>query len=165
VTDEQLPHGFTLADIDATAEKAAYTTPWRQMAFRQRVGITQFAVVELLCTADDWPEFWLVIEAGQRAIHAYAVKELHRRGLVARLGDVPTVRCSTDWQAVAAVTESYEDRIVEAVAVDQILSTAPQRTDPLPVTPADAIAVAASRHRAVWSLGATTVPQLAEDDR
>lgn len=126
MTDEQLPHGFTLTEMDATAAKAAHTSPWRQVAFRQRVDIAQFAILELLYTADDRPGFWALVKAGQRAIHTYAVKELHHRGLVARTGapgGVPITRYWTYWQALAAATESHEDRIVEAVAVHQILST------------------------------------------
>jgi hypothetical protein len=126
VTDEQLPHGFTLTELDATAAKAAHASPWRQVAFRQRVDIAQFAILELLYTADDRPGFWTLVKAGQRAIHSYAVKELHHRGLVARTGapgGVPITRYWTYWQALAAATESHEDRIVEAVAVYQILAT------------------------------------------
>ncbi|GAA0903134.1 hypothetical protein [Virgisporangium aurantiacum] len=126
MTDEQLPHGFTITELDATAAKAAHTSPWRQVAFRQRVDIAQFAILELLYAADDRPGFWILVKAGQRAIHSYAVKELHHRGLIARTGapgGVPITRYWTYWQALAAATESHEDRIVEAVAVHQILST------------------------------------------
>ena len=126
MTDDQLPHGFTLTELDVTAAKAAHTSPWRQVAFRHRVDIAQFAILEHLYAADDRPGFWALVKAGQRGIHTYAVKELHHRGLVARTGapgGVPITRYWTYWQALAAATESHEDRIVEAVAVHQILST------------------------------------------
>lgn len=126
MTDEQLPHGFTLTELDATAAKAAHSSPWRQVAFRQRFDIAQFAVLELLHAADERPDFWALVKAGQRAIHAYAVKELHHRGLVARTGapgGVPITRYWTYWQSIATSTESYEDHIVEAIAVRQIVST------------------------------------------
>ncbi|GAA0952454.1 hypothetical protein [Virgisporangium aurantiacum] len=126
MTDDQLPHGFTLTELDTTAAKAAHTSPWRQIAFRQRVDISQFAILELLYAADDRPDFWALVKAGQRAIHTYAVKELHHRGLVARTGapgGVPITRYWTYWQAIATATESYEDRIIDAIAVRQIIST------------------------------------------
>ena len=126
MTDEQLPFGLTLADLEAATEKAAYNSPWRQVAFRQRVDIAQFAVLELLYTAEDQPDFWTVVKAGQRAIHNYAIKELHHCGLIARTGapgGVPITRYWTYWQAMAAAAESHEEQIVDAVAVHQILTT------------------------------------------
>jgi hypothetical protein len=126
VIDDQLPHGFSLGDLAIAAEKAAYSSHWRQVTFEQRVDIARFAILELLYTAEDRPDFWILVKRGQRAIHKYATKELHHRGLVARTGNpggVPITRFWTYWRAIATPADSHENVIVEAVAVRQILAT------------------------------------------
>ncbi len=117
-------HGYTVADLDRLARKAAWQSRWRFLPFDQREDIARFAIVEHLLTCAEPPDFWDLVNLGEQAIWAQVEHEGRYRGVyLARHGVEPGTRLPRYWlywSSAARPTRSPEDSVVEVTALAQI---------------------------------------------
>jgi hypothetical protein len=123
-TDVLVGHGYTVADLDQLARKAAYTSRWLFMPFAERRDLARFAITEHLLTTADSPEFWSLVNLGEKAIGAHVEQEGRYRGVyLARTGvelGAAMPRFWRYWSSASQPTRSPEDAIVDLTALTQI---------------------------------------------
>ena len=123
-TDALVGHGYTVADLDQVARKAAYSSRWLFMPFPERQDLARFAIAEHLLTTAEPPEFWSLVSLGERAIGAHVEHEGRYRGVyLARSGvalGTGMPRFWRFWSCTSQPTRSPEDPIVDVTALIQI---------------------------------------------
>lgn len=89
-------HGYTVADLDRLACKAAWESPWRFLPVTEREDVARFAIVEHRLTCERPADFWDLVKLGAKAIWAHVEDEGRYRG-----GTRPVTVSS--WDGVAPV--------------------------------------------------------------
>jgi hypothetical protein len=124
--DTLLRHGYTVADLERLARKAAFASRWRFLPLSERRDIARFAIVEHLLTTPEGPEYWFLVSLGETAIWAHVEKEGRYRGRYIASSHVEPgtgmPRFHRYWTTAAQPTRSPEDRIVDVMALKQIWS-------------------------------------------
>lgn len=126
VGDEELRHGYTLSDLHRLTKLAVNTAKgWLAMDYTDLMEAAWFGISEHLVAAEYWPPEHDLVRAGQKAVNALVVDEMHHAGYFkykagGRLdrgpGSMPAF--VKFWFTPAAV--SPESRIVERVTLTQI---------------------------------------------
>ena len=123
-TDALVGHGFTVADLDDLARKAAYASRWLFLPLPERRDLARFAIAEHLLTTAEPPEFWSLVNLGEEAIGAHVEQEGRYRGVyLARAGvELGTAmpRFWRYWSSASQPTRSPEEAIVDVTALIQI---------------------------------------------
>jgi hypothetical protein len=123
-TDAPFAHGYTVADLDHVARKAGSASRWLFLPLAQRIDLARFAITEHLLTCDQPPDFWNLVNIGEKAITAHVDAEGRYRGVYLsgsrRPSGTPMPRFWRYWLTAAQPTRSPEDPIVEATALAQI---------------------------------------------
>jgi hypothetical protein len=119
-----LAHGYTVADVDALARKAARASRWAFPWFAERHDLAWFAIIEHLLTTDQTPEFWSLVNHGENAITAHVEREGRCRGVYLADSRVPVgtsmPRFWRYWTSASQPIRSPEDAVVELAALAQI---------------------------------------------
>ncbi|MBX6357771.1 MAG: sigma-70 region 4 domain-containing protein [Micromonosporaceae bacterium] len=117
-------HGYTMADLERLTRKAALSSRWRFITYGERADVARFAILEHLLTATDPPDFWHLVNVGERAIHRHVEAEEHWGGFWVTRSDVdagtPMVRFHRYWHGSAGPTRSPENQVVDVLALRQI---------------------------------------------
>lgn len=119
-----LAHGYTVADLDTMATKAASTSLWRVPYFAERRDLAWYAIAEHLLTTTEPSEFWDLVHHGSNAITAHVEQQGRYRGVYLARNGVPMgtamPRFWKYWISASQPTQSPEDAIVEVTALAQI---------------------------------------------
>jgi hypothetical protein len=123
-TDTELAYGYTLAQVEHLAKAAVNMAGQYASDYLDRLDAAYGAIVIALYEAPHWPTRYTLMEAGARAVHDLVRQTLHLRGyrdLSGYAGAGSSPRFATYWTGMPTVTPSPENRIVEHVAVGQIV--------------------------------------------
>lgn len=126
VVVEPLRHGYTTADLAELTRRAALLSRWKGiLTYKERADIAQFAVVERILSAAERPDFWFLVNAGEKAINRYVKAEGRYRGFdLGNGGDYGgkvKVKFFRYWHGSDRLDSfSHEDRVVDALALRQI---------------------------------------------
>ena len=119
-----LAHGYTVADVDELARKAASTSSWRIPYFAERRDLAWFAIVESLLTTTEPPEFWSLVDVGRDAITAHVERDGRYRGVYLARSNVAMgtamPRFWRYWTSASQPAQSPEEAVVEITALAQI---------------------------------------------
>lgn len=122
--DTLLSHGYTVADLERLARKAAFASRWRFLPLVERMDIARFAITEHLLTTPEPPDFWRLVTLGEKAIWAHVEQEGRYRGVYIASSHVEPgtrmPRFHRYWTSMAQPTRSPEDRIIDTTALKQI---------------------------------------------
>lgn len=126
-------HGYTLGDLHDAARLAVHTVGIMGSDWHERYDTAYSAIAEHLYTATDAPSRRDLVRTGQLAI--YAVVQDYRRhhgfykaktiGAAAGPGSSPAY--ARYWVGFTHATRSCEERVVERMALGQILATLTSR--------------------------------------
>jgi DNA-directed RNA polymerase specialized sigma24 family protein len=123
ITSERIRHGYTLKHIDHLAH-ASVATAWAQaMDYRDRYDAAWHAITELIYSTEERPTPYELKVAGVQAVNQVARDNDRHHGLDSRNPGTPAKAFERYWWTTAAATASREQRIVETLAVSQILPT------------------------------------------
>lgn len=79
--DTEIRHGYTLTDVHQLARLAVHTArAWYAMDYLDRLDAAWYGIVEHLHEAEHWPPRHDLVRAGQQAVHALVVGEMHHAG-------------------------------------------------------------------------------------
>jgi hypothetical protein len=112
-------HGYTMADVDRIAGRAARQNPNVLLSHEDRCQAAADAVLELILTAAAAPEPALLHRAAFDAVSRALATERHHRGLSARNRDEAAPRSARFWYQP---TLPFEDELVDQIAVRQVLA-------------------------------------------
>jgi DNA-directed RNA polymerase specialized sigma24 family protein len=119
---EPVRYGYTLADIDAIAKYATRINPWyRDMDVTSRYEAAYDAIVELLLTSEDAPQRYELKAAGRTACDHWARSHLAQDGWTRAYGRGTSHGFQRYWWQ--RDTPSFDERVVEELAVTQIWGT------------------------------------------
>ncbi|MEU4570797.1 hypothetical protein [Micromonospora sp. NPDC023956] len=123
-TDVELAHGYTLAQVEHLARAAVNMAGQYASDYLDRLDAAHGGIVIALYEAPHWPTRYTLMDAGARAVHDLVRQTLHLRGYrdqsgYSGAGSSP--RFAAFWTGMPMVTPSPENRIVERVAVEQVL--------------------------------------------
>lgn len=121
--DVDLAHGYTLAQVHHLAKAAVNMAGQYASDYTDRLDAAYGAIVICLYEAPHWPTRYQLMQAGALAVNRMVAELLHLRGYRNQnaynaAGSAP--RFAVYWDA-QRVTPSPENRIVEHVAVRQIM--------------------------------------------
>lgn len=123
--DAELRHGYTLGDLQRVARSAAVTTRAMAGDYDDRYGEAFAAAAEALYAAEQWPAEYVLFRAAQDALRDESRKNRSYRGCAYRhegwLENGTGPNFVRYWSDVTAVTPSPEGRVVERLALAQIL--------------------------------------------
>lgn len=122
--DAPLIHGYTIGQVEHFARSAVRMAGQYASDYLDRLDAAYGAILICLYEAPHWPTRHKLEDAGARAVHALVGQTLHLRGYrdlsgYAGAGSAP--RYATYWVGERHVTPSPENRIVERIAVQQVL--------------------------------------------
>lgn len=123
-TDLPLTHGWTLTDLHRLTRTAVNMAGQRATDYADRYDAARGGILIALYTAPTPPDRRTLLAAGAQAVHDDITQALHLYGYRHRdayNGYASAPRYRTYWADIAAVTPSPEDRIVDRLAIDQIL--------------------------------------------
>lgn len=117
-------HGYTVAELDRVARKAALVSRWRFPLFAERLDLARFAIAEHLLTTQEPPEFWSLVNLGEQAITAHVEREGRYKGVYVADSSfamgTAMPRYWRYWSSASQPTRSPENRIVDVLALQQI---------------------------------------------
>jgi len=124
----ELRHGYTLADLQRVARAATLGTRSMLGDFADRYAEAYGAMVEYLYSTDEPMPEVMLYRAAQDGLHAQAAKDRSYRGIARHEGGGTSEPCTAPrfaiyWSDLHRSTPSPEDRIVERLALQQILPT------------------------------------------
>jgi hypothetical protein len=122
---EALPHGLTVAELEAVARRAARFSRWSFPGFAERVDLARFALLEHVYTCEaQEPSSCDVVMVGIRAVDRQILANEGFYGVMlnrsAATHGMRMPRYFRYWTSVAAPTRSPEDQIVDTLALWQI---------------------------------------------
>lgn len=79
--DTLISHGYTVADPDRLARKAALTSRWRFLPIADRIEIARFAITEHLLTTPEPPEVWSLVTLGRKRSRRTSNPKARYRGV------------------------------------------------------------------------------------
>lgn len=123
VDDIEVKHGYTLRDLDQMTHAAMIADRSMAMDYTDRRDIAWSAIAEALWQAPHWPKRSTLIQAGWQAIYRAVREEYRQHGYADRdrySGYATAPRFMQFW--FPTVVRSHEDRIVERIAVHQVLA-------------------------------------------
>lgn len=135
--DTEIRYGYTLRDLHQLTAAAVKADRSMAMDYSDRWDIAWSTIAEHLCAAPHWPNRQDLIRAGWQGIYAAVREEYRQHGYADRTshtGHASAPRFVRYWYN--PVQPSHEDRIVEGLALGQVLA-------PLPDTYRDALAALA----------------------
>lgn len=115
-------HGYTMRDLDTLARSVVINNrAWWPAGDRDDLHAAAWhGIVEHLCTADERPARWVLLEAGREAL-AQDVRDTMRHRGTRRDSSNNGARYAMYWDWAGRATPSPEAGIVERVALEQIL--------------------------------------------
>lgn len=122
-------HGYTLGDLHDIARLAVHTVGMMGMDWHDRYDTAYSAIAEHLCAAAEPPSRRDLVRAGQLAIYAVVQDHRHHHGyykaktIGAAAGPGSSPAFTRYWVGFTGATQSCEERVVEAMALQQILAT------------------------------------------
>lgn len=124
-SDLEVRHGYTLGDLNQITQAALAADRLLAMDYAQRRDIAWSAIAEHLCSAKEPPHRQHLVRVGWQAIYRHVRDGLRERGYADGERDwtcgQPTMpRFALYW--AARVEPSHEERIVERLAVEQVLA-------------------------------------------
>lgn len=122
--DVEVKHGYTLLDLDQMTHAAMKADRSMAMDYADRRDIAWSAIAEALCEAPHWPRRSTLIQAGWQAIYRSVREDYRQHGYADRAwanGHATAARYVQFWYS--PVQPTHEDRIVERVAVSQVIGT------------------------------------------
>jgi hypothetical protein len=120
--DMEVKYGYTLRDLEQMTHAAMKADRSMAMDYADRRDIAWSAIAEELCAAPHWPKRSTLIQAGWQAIYKAVREEYRQHGYADREwgnGHASAPRFMKYW--FPSVTHSHEDRIVERLAVGQVV--------------------------------------------
>ncbi|MER7126670.1 hypothetical protein [Micrococcus luteus] len=120
----EVKYGYTLHDLDQMTRAAMIADRSLAMDYADRRDIAWSAIAEALCAAPHWPARHDLIRAGWQAIYRAVREEYRQHGYAGRAwhnGHASAPHFAQYWYA--PVQPGHEERIVERLAVDQVLAT------------------------------------------
>jgi len=116
-------HGYTLADVDQASRSGVFRSyGWHAGDADERFSVSRLAVLEYLYAADERPPFQELVNQAWLADHRFVAGEMRERGVNrADRGGGTTASFERYWWAAGANVPSPEGRIVERLAVHQIM--------------------------------------------
>lgn len=112
-------HGWTLADAERIAGRAARDHPSRLLDFTDRREAALGAVTEAILTAAEPPSLPVLLRAASDAVSRQADAERRERGLSARDHASTAPRFARFWYQPSL---PFEDALVDHIAVRQVLA-------------------------------------------
>ena len=122
--DQEVRYGYTLRDLEQMTHAAMIADRSMAMDYSDRRDIAWSAIAEALCAAPHWPRRSSLIQAGWQAIYKAVREEYRQHGYAeraARRGHASAPRFAQFWYS--PVQPSHEERIVERLAVEQVVDT------------------------------------------
>lgn len=120
----ELRHGYTLSDLHQMTAAAVKADRLLAMDYRQRWDIAYSAITLALFEAEHWPRRESLIQAGWKAIYRHVRDGLRERGYADdrdwSSADPTMPRFVQFWGP--RVVASHEDRIVERLAAQQVMT-------------------------------------------
>lgn len=125
--DVHVAHGYTMEDLRQITAAALVADRLLAMPYNERHDIAWSAIAEHLCAADEPPLRQELVRVGWQAIYHHIRDGLRQRGWSDggrdRTAGMPTMpRFATYWHGTR-VESPQEERLVEELAVTQVLST------------------------------------------
>lgn len=114
-----IAHGYTLADLDTIARHAVKAARGKGGSYRDRYQTAWSAIAETLCAATDRPEPRALREAGWNAVNRLVDDRRRHSGRAP--GGAVRPSFARYWTPVHS--PSIEDRVIESVALRDILTT------------------------------------------
>lgn len=124
IREQEVRHGYTITDLHQLTVAAIKADRSMAMDYADRRDIAWSAIAEALCAAEEPPRRGDLIRAGWQAIYNAVREEYRQHGYADRAWDsgyATAPRFLQFW--FPTVVRSHEDRIVERIAVHQILDT------------------------------------------
>jgi hypothetical protein len=122
--DQEVKYGYTLRDLDQMTHAAMIADRSMAMDYADRRDIAWSAIAEALCEAPHWPRRSSLIQAGWQAIYRAVREEYRQHGYADRAassGHASAPRFAQFWYSPVAA--GHEERIVERIAVGEIVAT------------------------------------------
>jgi hypothetical protein len=122
--DMEVKYGYTVRDLHQMTAAAVRADRSMAMDYADRRDIAWSAIAEELCAAPHWPKRSTLIQAGWQAIYKAVREEYRQHGYADRAwdnGHASAPRFVKFWYS--PVAPSHEERIVERIAVAQVLDT------------------------------------------
>ena len=122
--DMEVKHGYTVQDLHQMTAAAMKADRSMAMDYADRRDIAWSAIAEALCEAPHWPKRSTLIQAGWQAIYKAVREEYRQHGYADRAwdaGHASAPRFVKFWYSPTA--PSHEERIVERIAIEQVLGT------------------------------------------
>lgn len=122
-TDAELAHGYTLSQVHNIAKAAVNMAGQYASDYLDRFDTAYGAIVITLYESPNWPTRYQLMQAGALAVNRMVAEVMHLRGYRdnnAYNGAGSSPRFVVYWDALR-ITPSHETRVVEHVAVEQIL--------------------------------------------
>ncbi|WP_340540427.1 hypothetical protein [Nocardioides sp. GXZ039] len=117
-----LAHGYSMADVEHFTRAAASRRRFSTMLdWGDRHEVAWFAIIELLYTTSERPTRYSLINAGANAIDAAINQELHHHGVRNTTYELGA-NAEMYWLAITAPPPDFTDRVVERLALPQLLS-------------------------------------------
>lgn len=116
-----LAHGFTMADVEALTRTASWgSTRGRMLDASDRWDYAWHAIVEHLYTTEQRPTNVELVRVGMNALQAVVAENLHHHGSNLHTFEVGP-QFGKYWLPVAGTGEDFTDRLIERMALPQVL--------------------------------------------
>jgi len=119
-----LPHGYDYLAVRRMAWKAARMHPTGVLRLPERADVAELAIIGRLYEPGDEPTRHDLFNTAVGAISVAAARELREHGYSTKTGR-PMHGYAAWWQAPKPARDALEERIIERIAVHQIMAALP----------------------------------------